>query len=143
MDILHRIRSRAAVCALALMAVFLALPGAAHAAGDIAPVVDTGGHVLVLSPSVVKIITGVLLPFVVALVVKLNASAAVKAVVGIIVAGVAATIERAIGVDGQAVFDRSLLVDAATLYGVQLLSYLGLWQHVTLNAKIAPTVGIG
>lgn len=138
-------RQRLTLCLLALLSVFLALPAAAHAAGDdITPIVQEGAeHVLVLSPLIVKVITGLLLPFVIGLVTKLAASSATKAMIGIVVAAVAATVERAITVDGSAVFDRALLIDAATLYGVQLLSYLGLWGHLNLNAKLAPRFGIG
>lgn len=130
------------VVALTILAV-LGSAGGVAAAAPIAPITQQDGTVLVLTPSIVKIITGVLLPFLVAAVTKYNGSKTIKAVVGIVVAAVVATVERALAVDGSAVFSESLVVDMVTLYGVQVLTYFGLWRAVNINARIAPEVGVG
>lgn len=144
MNILRRCKRSSAVVAVALMAVF-AVPAIAHAAGDpIAPVAVAGDSTIItITPPVWTIVTGLLLPFLIAAVMKASASKTFKAVVAIIVAAVAALVERATLADGSAVFSSGALLDILAVYGPQLLSYLGLYQHFNINGRIAPTKGLG
>lgn len=91
----------------------------------------------------VAIITGLLLPLVVGLVTKLNASNTVKVAVGIVVAGLAAVITEAIQDDGSAVLGWDTLETFVMVYGTQLLTYLGIWRPLSLNARTAPGTGLG
>lgn len=123
----------------------LAIPAIAFAdTGPVAPVAVQGtSHAVTLTPMAWTIITGLILPFVIALAMKASASSAFKAVVAIVAAAVAAIVERATLADGSAIISTGLLVDVLMVYAPQVLTYLGLWQHVNLNAKIAPTKGLG
>lgn len=112
--------------------------------GPVAPVAVQGtSHAVTLTPMAWTIITGLILPFVIALIMKASASSAFKAVVGIVAAAVAAIVERATIADGSAIITTGLLVDVLMVYAPQVLTYVGLWQHVNLNGKIAPTKGLG
>lgn len=119
--------------------------GAAFADGpnDQAPVTVADGHKFVLTPLVVTIITGLLLPFLIALITKANASSLLKGLVGIVLAFVAAVLERAMLTDGSAIISGGLLVDVGAVYIPQLATYIGVWQHAGLNNKLAPNLGIG
>lgn len=131
----------AAIIGLALVAI----PSAVFAAeGPIAPVAVQGtSHSVTLTPMAWTIITGLILPFVVALIIKAGASATMKGVVAIVAAAIAAIVERATLADGSAVFSTGLLLDVGLVYVPQLMTYLGLWQHVGLNSKVAPNIGLG
>lgn len=141
---MKRFRLISAACVAAFFAL-LAIPSMVFAdTGPVAPVAVQGtSHAVTLTPMAWTIITGLILPFVIALIMKANASAPFKAVVGIVAAAVAAIVERATLADGSAIVTTGLLVDILMVYGPQILTYLGLWQHVNLNAKIAPTKGLG
>jgi uncharacterized membrane protein len=128
-----------------VVAGILAIPSMVFAdEGPIAPVAVVGDpHTVTLTPMAWTIITGLILPFVIALVMKASASSTFKGVMAIVLAAVAAVVERATLADGTAVFTTGLLVDVLLVYAPQLLTYVGLWQHVDLNGKIAPTKGLG
>lgn len=114
------------------------------AEGPVAPVAVQGtSHTVTLTPMAWTIITGLILPFVIAIIMKASASSTFKAVVSIVAAAVAAIVERATLADGSAIISTGLLVDVLMVYAPQVLTYLGLWQHVNINGKIAPNVGIG
>lgn len=127
---------------IAVGALFVVPAAVAHA--DTAEPVATAGAELVITPVTWTIITGLVLPFVLALVLKASASSTFKGVVGIVTAAVAAIVARAATIpDGSAVISTGLLLDVGMVYGPQLLTYLGLWQHIDLNQKVAPRFGIG
>lgn len=105
-------------------------------------VARTAGNIT-LTPVVWTIVTGLIMPFVVALVMKASASAVFKGVMGIVLAALAAIIERATLANGSAVFTAGLLLDVGLVYIPQLATYLGVWQHVGINQKVAPSVGLG
>lgn len=138
-------RSRARLALIAFLAAITALlcaPLTAFAAE--APIGVAGtSHQLSITPPVWTIVTGLLMPLVIALVMKASASKTFKGVVGIIAAAAAAIVERATLADGHHVISAGLALDVLMVYGPQLLSYLGLWQHVDINQKIAPTKGLG
>lgn len=129
----------------ALVAAFfaiLAIPTMAFAAE--APIGVAGtSHQLSITPPAWTIVTGLLMPLVIALVMKASASPLFKGVVGIVAAALAAIVERATLADGHHVISAGLALDVLMVYGPQLLSYLGLWSHANINAKIAPTKGLG
>lgn len=114
------------------------------AVGDAAPVLDSGDHVLVLAPWVVKIIVGSLLPLAVAALAHSTAPDVVRRVLGIAVAGVATLLERATTLpDGSSVFDRALLVDWWHTLAISLVAYLAAWQGARINSRVLPSVGLG
>lgn len=98
---------------------------------------------IVLAPYMVTIITGLLLPFLLALITKLDADSKIKAVLGVGMAGVGALVARAITLDGSAVFTWPLLLDVGMVYIPQALSYVALYSKFDINAKMAPQFGIG
>jgi len=130
----------AAACAFVIIPASMTL---ADGPNDQAPVSVADGHKVVLTPIVVTIVTGLLLPFLIAFVTKANASSLVKGIAGIVLAFAAAVIERAMLTDGSAVISGGLLVDVGAVYIPQLASYIGVWQHAGINNKFAPNVGIG
>jgi hypothetical protein len=101
------------------------------------------GSSVVLTPAAWTIVTGLVLPVVVGTITKFAADPKVKVVVGIVVAALAALVQRAAVVDGGAVISTGLLADIAATYGVQLLAYLGLYKAVDANAWLAPKFGVG
>lgn len=140
MKIIHLLRT--AILATTLTFGVLALPSVALAQ-DSAVVVDQHSQI-VLTPVAVTILTGLLMPFLIGVVYRFlkNSSSRVKGVVALLLAAVAALIERAVMVDGSAVFSWALLLDVGLVYGPQLGTYLGIWGHpnkdgLTLNAKLA------
>lgn len=90
----------------------------------------------------VQLIIGLVIPFLTGLLTKLNASATVKQVVTIVLAGVSALIVSST-VGEEAVISWETLGYAALGWLVAVLSYLGLYQPHNLNAKTAPDKGIG
>ena len=89
------------------------------------------------------IIVGLFLPLVVGLVTKYSASAGVKVVVGILVAGVAAVLQQAIANGGDAILTTETARVFVLTYGVQVLTYLGIYGPVDANAKLLPAKGVG
>lgn len=138
-------RKARAILAAVLAIALVSIPTAVFAAeGPVAPVAVQGtSHTVTLTPMAWTIITGLILPFVVAAITKAGSSATFKGVVAIVAAAVAALVERATLADGSALFSTGLLLDIGLVYVPQLMTYLGVWQHVDLNAKIAPTKGLG
>lgn len=116
----------------------------AEPGGDVvAPVAVVGDPSSVtLTPVQWTLITGLVLPFIIAIVVKAGHSARFKGVVAILIATVAALVERSQLADGSAIISSGALVDVLFVYGPQLLTYLGLWQHFQINDKLAPNFGI-
>ncbi len=98
---------------------------------------------MTLSPITWTLLTGTLLPIVVAALTHIGASARYKAVAGLVVAALATLVERVTLVDGSARFTTAIFVDLAAVYGMQLLSYLGFWKNMKLNDKILPEHGLG
>lgn len=112
-------------------------------AQDMAPMAQADNHPVVLTPVAWTILTGLVMPFVIGLVTKVSSSAAFKGVMGILLAALAAFVERATMADGSAVLSAGLLLDTLMVYAPQLLTYLGVWRHVNLNSKLGPDKGLG
>src|SRR5688500_12073185 len=136
-------RRRPVIAFVFLVAGFLATP-AIVAAQDAAPIgtEDVGSEYIIAAPTW-TVITGLLLPIVIGFITKANASKSFQAIVGILVAAVGAIVVRATTVDGAAVFDQALILDATLVYVPQIASYLGFWKNLDLNQKMAPNVGLG
>ena len=98
---------------------------------------------IVVDETLVKIAVGLLLPALTGLLTKWNASATVKQVVAIVLSAVSAIIIENTVEDGSAVLSSEVLLDAAILYGVQILSYLGLYKPHEASARLAPRFGVG
>jgi hypothetical protein len=112
--------------------------------GPIAPVTVVGDHhVVTLTPMAWTIITGLIMPFLIAVIMKASASSTFKGVMALVLAAIAAIVERATLSDGSGLIETGMLVDVLMVYAPQVLTYLGLWRHVNINAKIAPRVGLG
>lgn len=137
-------RFQAMLAALfATLAAFFVLPFGNVFADAVAPLGQADNHALILTPVVWTILTGLVMPFVLALLMKASANPTIKGVVGILAAFLAALIERATLADGQHVISAALLLDMLMIYAPQLLTYLGLWKQVGINDKVAPRIGIG
>lgn len=127
---------------LAVLAVG-AIPTVAHAGTVNAPLTVAGDSITITSPAW-KIATGVVLPFLIALVLKASADPRFKAVVGVVVAAVAAIAQRAILLpDGGHLIETGMLLDVALVYAPQLLSYLGVWREFNINDRLLPHRGMG
>ena len=99
--------------------------------------------VFVVPNAWVALIVGVFLPVVVGLLVKANAPEGVKVAVGIVVAGVAAVLQQLTAEGGDAVITTETLRVFVLTYGVQLLTYLGVYRPLSANAKLLPEKGLG
>lgn len=132
------------LAAIAAVGLVILVPQTAFAQDVPAPVtVDDAGSVYLLSPTWVKIITGLLLPLLLALLTKVTLNPVIKGALGIVLAAATALLIRWTTLDGSLVFDQAALEDIFMVYGVQLLTYLGLYRQANLNAKMAPRFGIG
>lgn len=134
----------------ALVALTICLPAltafatSAEPGGDVvAPIVVVGDpSTVTITPVQWTLITGLVLPFILAIVVKNARSPRAKAVIAIVVAAAAALVERSQLADGSAMISSGALLDCLYVYGPQLLTYLGLWRHFEINQKLAPNFGI-
>lgn len=135
---------RKIIAAMVLVFGIIALPTVAFAQEEVAPVaVEGAGSTFVLSPFLWKTITGILLPIVVYLITKASGNAIFKGVVALVVAAVDALIIRWTALDGSMLFDQAALQDIFHVYGTQLLVYLGILRHTSLDQKLAPNTGLG
>lgn len=147
MNNLIRLRRYLISVAVAMTAMFV-MPSMAFADEGGAPVVVEGsGSHYVLSPTVWKIVVGLVLPFLIGFITKQSMSSFAKGIVGIVVAAVSALVIRWTTLDGSMVFDSAALQDIFMVYGVQLLTYLGVYSKVNagagINAHLAPGFGLG
>jgi hypothetical protein len=116
---------------------------AADPPGPVAPLAVQGDpHAVTITPVQWTLVTGLILPFVLAVFVKAGRSAKFKGVAAIVTAAIAAIVERATLADGSGVFTSGQLLDGLYVYGPALLTYLGLWSHFKINERILPTFGI-
>ena len=103
-------------------------------------------NLLIIPNAWVPVIVALVLPVITALLVKAGASDKVRVAVGILLAGVTAVLTQA-AVDGaDAVITWETVRLFLLTYGVQVLTYVGLWKPVTggtLNQKVAPNLGVG
>jgi hypothetical protein len=137
-------RARLIVVGAVLALGVMAAPAVTYAQEELAPVTTEGaGSTYVLSPFIAKTIIGIVLPFLIALILKSTASDKVKGAVGIVVAAVSALVLRWQQLDGSLVMDQAALQDIFHVYGTQFLVYYNLYKRLDLNSKLAPNFGIG
>jgi hypothetical protein len=137
-------RARLIVVGAVLALGVMAAPAVTYAQEELAPVTTEGaGSTYVLSPFIAKTIIGIVLPFLIALILKSTASDKVKGAVGIVVAAVSALVLRWQQLDGSLVMDQAALQDVFHVYGTQFLVYYNLYKRLDLNSKLAPNFGIG
>lgn len=98
---------------------------------------------ITLSPNTVAIITGAVIPLLVALVTKWNASPLLKGFVNLVLTGIASLIIQATVPEGQAVITQDLLVTWFITFATSVATYFGVYRSAEVNQKLAPTVGIG
>lgn len=97
-----------------------------------------------LSANVVHLILTLLIPLAVAFVTKASASAALKAIVSIVLAAVVTLITRSRLGDGSAVLSYQVVYDWVITTAVAVASYLGVYKPVLdINEKALPDFGIG
>ena len=87
------------------------------------------GDAITLSDAGVRIVVGLLLPFLLGVVMR--GPAGVKAIGGIVAAALANLVIGAVRDDGSAVISWATVLETALVYVPQILSYLGVWQPVT------------
>ncbi len=84
----------------------------------------------------VQLILGVILPLIVGVVTKANASKSVKALVLLILSLIGTTLSGAIGDDGAAVFSQEMLSGIVQTWVVAIATYYGLWKPSGASAVI-------
>lgn len=128
-----------AFLAFGAAAVVLALPSVAAAAP-----VDPGDTVaeIRLSAFTVSILLSLVIPLVVGIVTKLNTSATVKGLVNLVLNFVNATVVANTVGDGSAVFTQEIVVTALVGFAISVASYLGLYEKLGINQRLAPTKGL-
>jgi hypothetical protein len=140
-----RVRRTLAVVALGIGIGIATAPVAAFAADEIAPVVVGGdASTITVLPVYWSILTGLVTPFLLGALNKVAGNKTVKGIFAILTAAVAALIERALILpDGAAVISSGMLVDTLLIYGPQLATYLGVWQHINQGQGINAKLGKG
>lgn len=98
---------------------------------------------VVLAPTFVTFLVSLLLPVVVALVTKWNASDRLRAVVLLVLTAVNTLIGEAIVDDGSAIFSKDTFLKWALQTAVAVVTYLGFWKPITnVNNNVAPNTGL-
>jgi hypothetical protein len=98
---------------------------------------------IALTPIVVTMLSGLIIPIAVGIVTKSAAAPQVKQVVTIVLAGVAALITSSTLADGSAVFSLETLLLAGFTWLVAIASYLGVYRPLNLNDHTLPNSGLG
>lgn len=98
---------------------------------------------MTLDATTITLLTGFLVPLIVATVTKAKASSVFKAfVTGILSAGVVG-LNAIVGPAGTAVLSQESLTIAAKAFVVAFTSYESFWKHLDINAKLFPYNGFG
>jgi hypothetical protein len=98
---------------------------------------------ITLTPIVVTLLTGTLIPILVGLVTRSGASPGLKQAITIVLAGAAALIVQSTLADGSAVFSLETLILAAANWLVAIATYAGFFRSLNINDHLAPTRGLG
>lgn len=96
-----------------------------------------------LTPLVVTMLSGLVIPILVGYITKSGAAPQVKQVATILLAGVAALLTSSTLADGSAVFSLETLLLAAMAWLVSIASYLGVYRPLNLNDHTLPDAGFG
>lgn len=97
--------------------------------------------VVILSAMWLTIISGLVIPFLVGLATKLNASTGLKGLLTILLAAAAGVLQSVVG-DQGVITDQTLLNAGMTL-GVSTLMFFNLYSPLNIDAKLAPDSGLG
>jgi len=100
-------------------------------------------QIMELNPLLVTLITSLFIPIVVGIVVKANASTAIKNVVMIVTTGVVTLINANVTDTGSAVLSTETLTYWAISIVATIAAYLGLYKPVEANDKLLPNFGVG
>lgn len=119
----------------------IAMPAVAFAADTDLEQSET--DVFELAPLAVTVILGTVIPLLTGLLTKLNASPAVKGTINLLLAAIAGVITASLVEGGAAVFSSETLILAGLAWVQSVAAYLGFWQNININAKLAPGVGVG
>lgn len=98
---------------------------------------------LKLDPAYVTLITGLLLPVLVGLITKAQASKRVKVVANMVLSAVAALILNSVNSEGMAVLSGDMVLTWAVQTAVSIASYITVYKPLNLNDKTAPGFGVG
>lgn len=142
MDILTRLKRGALMVLLAIGIITLATDMAYASAAPVAAS-TSGGSGFTLSAGLVMMISTFVIPIIVGLLTKYNASASLKQFVTAILAAVASLINAATQLDGTAVISKEMLTLAIGTFVLSQATYLGIYKPLDLNAKTAPNLGVG
>lgn len=126
--------------AFLLLFMFVAPASAQEYTGDSNALAPVGAFEL--DAFTVVLITSALIPFVVGLVTKANASATVKQLVLLVVSAVSGVIQTSTQADGTAWISFTTLQYTALSLFIAIVSYLGLYKPHDANARLLPNVGI-
>ena len=96
-----------------------------------------------MTPLVVTMLVGLIIPIVVGIITKSAARPQVKQVVTIVLAGITALITSSTLADGSAVFSIETLLLAGFTWLVSIASYLGVYRPLNLNDHTLPDSGLG
>jgi hypothetical protein len=98
---------------------------------------------ITLSALVTTMLVSYILPALVALVTKLQASTWLKQFVNALLSALTGLITTAVTLDGTAVFSQNTLVLALGSFLLSQASYVALYKPYDANSKVAPGVGVG
>jgi hypothetical protein len=96
-----------------------------------------------VSPLITTLLISNVLPAIVALVTKLNASPWIKQAINALLSAITGMIVTATTITGAAVIGKDSVLLALGSFFASQVSYLALYKTHDANAKIAPSVGLG
>jgi len=96
---------------------------------------ETDTDAFSLSPIIVTMILGTLIPLLNGIVTKVSTSAQVKVVLGLLLSAVAGIITVSITPGGGAVIGEQALVAAGLTFATTVVTYLGLWKPLEVTSS--------
>lgn len=100
--------------------------------------------VVIVDPVLWSLLIGSLIPLVVAVATKLQASSGLKAVLGAILGVISSIVVTLNSTAGNSFSWKLLAITAATTIITTVSTYVGIWQPATkINEKAAPRFGLG
>lgn len=98
---------------------------------------------ITLTPVVVSLLTGTVIPVLVGAVTKSGASRRLKQAVTLVLSGIAALIFAGVTGDGSSVFTLETVAYAAMSWASSIAIYNDVYKRLDLNEKLAPERGLG
>ena len=96
-----------------------------------------------LSATLVALVGSLVIPAITALLTKATASVGIKQAVTALLSAVSGLLAVSTQLDGTAVISKPAVVLAIGTFLSAQAAYWGLWRPHELNAKVAPTAGLG